>query len=153
MDNHHAFIVDGMLGTLARWLRIAGYDSIYFRGMDDDRLLEETKDSARIMLTRDRELYQRSLKLGLKSIYLESEEVSAQLTHLKRQLGLKLVASNSRCPICNGPLMEKPKANVQDLVPVESFNVFEEFWACGDCSRVYWKGSHWVKIRETLGST
>jgi len=153
MGNHHAFIVDGMLGPLARWLRIAGYDSIYFRGMDDDRLLEETKDSARIMLTRDRELYQRALKLGLKSIYFKSEEVSAQLTHLKRELGIKLVASNSRCPRCNGLLAETPKTDVEGLVPAESFNAFEEFWVCGYCSRVYWKGSHWIKIRETLGAT
>jgi len=149
----HAFIVDGMLGSLARWLRIAGYDSIYFRDLDDGRLLEETKDSERVMLTRDRELYQRSLKLGLKSIYLESEEVTAQLSHLKRQLGLKLIASNSRCPRCNGLLVETPKADVQDLVPAESFNAFEDFWVCGFCSKVYWKGSHWVKIRETLDST
>lgn len=153
MGNHHTFIVDGMLGSLARWLRIAGYDSIYFRGMDDDRLLEETKNSARIMLTRDRELYQRSLKLGLKSIFFESEEVTTQLSHLKRELDLKLVASNSRCPRCNGLLVETLKTNVQDLVPAESFNAFNEFWICGDCSGVYWKGSHWVKIRETLGST
>ena len=153
MDNHHAFIVDGMLGTLARWLRIAGYDVIYFRGLDDDLLLKKTKESARVMLTRDWELYQRSLKLSLRSIYFESEEVVAQLTHLKRQLSLKLVVSNSRCPRCNGLLAETPKSDVDGLVPAESFNAFEEFWVCGDCSRVYWKGSHWVKIRETLGST
>ena len=153
MGNHHAFIVDGMLGTLARWLRIAGYDVIYFRGLDDDLLLKKTKESARVMLTRDWELYQRSLKLSLRSIYFESEEVVAQLTHLKRQLSLKLVASNSRCPRCNGLLVETPKSDVEGLVPAESFNTFEEFWVCGDCSRVYWKGSHWVKIRETLGST
>jgi uncharacterized protein with PIN domain len=153
MGNHHAFIVDGMLGSLARWLRIAGCDSIYFRGMDDDCLLEVTNDSARIMLTRDRELYQRALKLGIKSIFFESEEVSTQLTHLKMQLRLKLVASNSRCPRCNGLLAETPKDDVQELVPSESFKAFDEFWVCGDCSWVYWKGSHWVKIRETLGST
>ncbi len=149
----HEFIVDGMLGSLARWLRIAGYDSIYFRGLEDDLLLEETRGSSRIMLTRDKDLYQRSQKLALKSIYLESEEVKAQLSHLKRELGLKLYATNSRCPKCNGLLKETPKTDVQDLVPAVSFNAFDEFWVCGDCSRAYWKGSHWVKIRETLDST
>ncbi len=149
----YAFIVDGMLGSLARWLRIAGYDSIYFRGLQDDLLLDETRNSSRIMLTRDRELYQRSLKLGLRSFYFESEEVKAQLSHLKRELGLELSATNSRCPRCNGLLKETPKADVQELVPAESFSTFDEFWVCGDCSRAYWKGSHWIKIRETLGST
>ena len=149
----HAFIVDGMLGSLARWLRIAGYDSIYFKGLEDNRLLDETRGSSRIMLTRDRELYQRSKKLGLKSIYFESEDVKAQLSHLKRELGLELTATNSRCPRCNGMLKKTPKANVQDLIPTESFNVFDEFWVCGGCSRTYWKGSHWEKIRETLDST
>ncbi|MBT7186711.1 hypothetical protein HN911_05200, partial [Candidatus Bathyarchaeota archaeon] len=67
--------MDGMLGSLARWLRIAGYDSIYFRGLDDNLLLVEIMSFSRIMLTRDRELFQRSQKLGLRSMYLESEEV------------------------------------------------------------------------------
>ena len=149
----HSFIVDGMLGSLTRWLRIAGYDSIYFRGMDDGLLLEETRDSSRILLTRDRELYHRSQKLGLRSLYLESEDTNAQLSYLKTVLDLELSASNSRCPRCNGLLMEAQKVDVRDLVPSESFNAFDEFWVCGDCSRAYWKGSHWEKIRETLGST
>jgi uncharacterized protein with PIN domain len=149
----HSFIVDGMLGSLARWLRIAGYDSTYFRGLADDLLLDEARGSSRILLTRDRELYQRSRKLGLRSIYIESEDVKAQLSQLKTGLDLKMSATNSRCPRCNGLLMEAPKSDVRDLVPEESFNAFDEFWVCGDCSRAYWKGSHWKKIRETLGST
>lgn len=142
-----------MLGSLARWLRIAGYDSTYFRNMDDDLLLDEAKDSSRLLLTRDRELYQRSRKLGLRSVFLESEAVKDQLSQLRRELGLEMLAKNSRCPRCNGLLKETPKADVRDLVPDESFNAFDEFWVCGDCSRAYWKGSHWEKIRETLGST
>lgn len=142
-----------MLGSLARWLRIAGYDSTYFRNMEDDLLLDEAKDSSRLLLTRDRELYQRSRKLGLRSVFLESEAVQDQLSQLRRELGLGMLAKNSRCPRCNGLLKETPKADVRDLVPDESFNAFDEFWVCGDCSRAYWKGSHWEKIRETLGST
>ncbi len=148
-----SFIVDGMLGSLARWLRIAGYDSTYFRDMDDDLLLDETRESSRVLLTRDRELYQRSRKLGLRSTYIESEDVKAQLSQLKTELGLEMSATNSRCPRCNGLLKETQKADVRDLVPSESFSAFDEFWVCGDCSRAYWKGSHWEKIRETLGST
>lgn len=148
-----SFMVDGMLGSLARWLRIAGYDSTYFRNMEDDLLLDEAKDSSRLLLTRDRELYQRSRKLGLRSVFLESEAVKDQLSQLRRELGLGMLAKNSRCPRCNGLLKETPKADVRDLVPDESFNAFDEFWVCGDCSRAYWKGSHWEKIRETLGST
>jgi uncharacterized protein with PIN domain len=148
-----SFIVDGMLGSLARWLRIAGYDSTYFRDLDDDLLLDETRESFRILLTRDRELYLRSRKLGLRSIYIESEDVKTQLSHLKTELDVEMSATNSRCPRCNGLLKETQKADVRDLVPDESFNAFDEFWVCGDCSRAYWKGSHWEKISETLGST
>ncbi len=148
-----SFIVDGMLGSLTRWLRIAGYDSIYFRGMDDGLLLEETRDSSRILLTRDRELYHRSQKMSLRSLYLESEDTNAQLSYLKTVLDLELSSSNSRCPRCNGLLKETAKAEVEDMVPPESFNAFDEFWVCEDCSRAYWKGSHWEKIRATLGST
>ena len=139
-----------MLGTLARWLRIAGYDTIYHKDNDDQELILEAEASKRYLLTRDRDLVQRAVKNEVKAIYIESEKVRDQLTQLKEVLNLKLEPSISRCPLCNCELSRKSKEEVSDYVPETSLNAFNEFWVCQMCEKVYWKGSHWDKIVETL---
>ncbi len=47
-------------------------------------------------------------------------------------------------------MREIEKNGVKDKVPEESFNAFNEFWICTDCDAVYWKGSHWIQIQDTL---
>jgi len=49
------FICDQMLGTLAKWLRIMGYDTLYGDG-DDSELIKMAVDEKRVLITRDREL-------------------------------------------------------------------------------------------------
>jgi uncharacterized protein len=149
----NSFLLDGMLGSLARWLRIAGYDSVYYPGKDDDALIQESKDSQRILLSQDKLLIQRANKKGVNAILVSSEDTSEQLTQIKTNLSLNLVPIMSRCPVCNGELSQRTKEEMQDNVPEASLNTFDEFWGCVVCEKVYWKGSHWGKILETLESS
>ena len=146
----NSFLLDGMLGSLARWLRIAGFDSVYYPGKDDDALIQEAKDSQRILLSRDKLLIQRANKKGVNAILVSSEDTSEQLSQIKTSLSLNLVPSLSRCPVCNGELSQRVKEEMQDNVPEASLNTFDEFWGCVVCEKVYWKGNHWGKILETL---
>ncbi|MFA5353224.1 MAG: Mut7-C RNAse domain-containing protein, partial [Thermodesulfovibrionales bacterium] len=50
------FIVDVMLGGLARWLRAMGYDTLYFNDIDDRELVRISRLEQRLLLTRDRRL-------------------------------------------------------------------------------------------------
>jgi len=144
------FLLDGMLGGLSRWLRITGYDTLYYVDKDDENLLLEARDSGRILVTRDMVLHRKAKKHDVPSICLSSEKTLEQLSELARQMGLVLAPRNIRCTRCNGLLEPIGKNEVKDKVPPSSFNAFNEYWICSDCGAVYWKGSHWNRIKDVL---
>ena len=144
------FLVDSMLGSLARWLRIGGYDAEYQRDAEDDSLMEEASKTGRILLTRDRVLVLRAKKRGIETILVEGEGEVEQLGALAAALGLELDPSNSRCPKCNGSLTRVSRDEVRDRVPEASLEAFDVFWMCGSCGGVYWRGSHWDQIASTI---
>ena len=144
------FLLDGMLGSLARWLRIGGYDTEYRKDSDDDLLLEEAKNSKRILLTKDESLSARARKIGVHSIYLHGNSDELNLSQLVSELGLTFNPNESRCPRCNYQLSFVDKDKVVNRVPERTFRAFNEFWLCERCGGIYWRGSHWPKIIETL---
>jgi uncharacterized protein with PIN domain len=144
------FLVDGMLGSLARWLRISGYDAEYRREADDDSLMEEASRTGRLLLTRDRVLAVRAKKRDIEAFLVNGENDAEQLGEIAAALGLELDASCSRCPKCNGSLSRVEKEQVRGRVPEASLEAFDVFWVCGSCGGVYWRGSHWDQIVSTL---
>ncbi len=145
------FITDGMLGRLSRWLRIIGYDVKYVRNAADEELLRGAEEEGRIMLTRDRSLYAMAKRRGIGAILLEEKDLFGQLTRLV-ELGAIDVnpSSESRCPLCGSALREVGRDEVAGRVPAKSLALYEEFWECEGCGKVYWMGSHWRRIGERL---
>ena len=144
------FLLDGMLGSLARWLRILGYDTLYHIDMEDDLLRAEAQDSKRVLVTRDAELHKIAKKTGLNSVLIHSDHIMEQLKELVDAQDISLIPMNTRCPRCNGDLEPADKDDITGKVPLESYNLFDEYWVCTMCKALYWKGSHWVQIEETL---
>ncbi|QQG40096.1 MAG: DUF5615 family PIN-like protein [Candidatus Aenigmatarchaeota archaeon] len=52
------FLADDMLGSLVRWLRMIGYDTVYSKSLDlsDDEIVALAKKEGRTIVTRDRGL-------------------------------------------------------------------------------------------------
>ncbi len=75
------FIVDSNVGRLARWLRIAGFDTVFINDLDDNRLVRLALSEGRVLLTKDTQILKRRVATTgrLKVILIESEEVKAQL--------------------------------------------------------------------------
>jgi uncharacterized protein with PIN domain len=140
------FIADAMLGKLARWLRLMGYDVDYSTDLKDDELLTRAKE--RTLLTRDRALYGRAKSNGLDAILISGGGIRGQLTQLKEEVGLELrdMPELARCPLCNGELEGVEKEKIKEKVPVG----VSDFFKCVDCENVYWEGSHWKNIKETI---
>ena len=145
------FIVDSMLGSLARWLRMLGYDTVYAKGWHDARVLEVAAAEGRVLVTRDHGLYRRALRRGVEASYV-GEDLAEALALLSLRYGIRLEVdpSASRCPLCNAPLKEVGREEVRGRVPPRVYERYDRFWVCTGCGQVYWMGGHWRGIRETL---
>ena len=109
------FLADGMLGKLARWLRILGHDVIYLVEFDDSELLKLAKKEERVLLTKDLELYKRAIGKGMDSYYVEGKTESEKLAEIAKRYGLllKMNMDRSHCPICNTQLKPTPQEQLQ----------------------------------------
>ncbi|MEW6592404.1 MAG: Mut7-C RNAse domain-containing protein [Candidatus Hadarchaeota archaeon] len=149
------FITDGMLGKLARWLRLAGHDVVGARELpdeDDRTLLERARSDGRALLTSDVELDRRAKKFGVQSFLLKGNDVVAQLKELSRLSGQRIDVDleKSRCTMCNGTLREVGPSQVGGMVPEKVAKANSRFWVCSGCGKVFWRGGHWKNIFRTL---
>ncbi|MFW9830863.1 MAG: Mut7-C RNAse domain-containing protein [Candidatus Thorarchaeota archaeon] len=151
-NEHPKFIVDAMLGELARWLRFLGYDSIYCESEFDEEILASTQN--RILLTRDKQLILQAQTRGLTAINPGNPPIQHMLQRLHDALGIRFKAdpNKSRCPHCNERLNLAAPIEVQSRVPQGSLQHHKQFWQCQNlsCQKIYWQGSHWTKIKDTL---
>ncbi|MFN4046237.1 MAG: Mut7-C RNAse domain-containing protein, partial [Acidilobaceae archaeon] len=120
MQLEYKFVVDTMLGDLARWLRILGYDTVYSRIYSDREILELAFLGGRVLITRDGGLYRKAVKMGVRSVLVESTVIEERLAEVSVKLGIDLIVNpeRSRCPECNGVLERvEDKSLVKDRVP------------------------------------
>lgn len=139
-------LCDHMLGSLARWLRLMGYDTAYPEPGPDRDLIDRARRDVRILLTRDKELAARVPH----AVQVRSDELEEQIREVAGVLGLRLVDPLSRCSLCNEVLLPAAADDVKGLVPEAVRSRHREFWRCTSCKRVYWQGSHWDKMVERL---
>ena len=151
--NEIKFIVDNNVGKLAKWLRIMGYDSVFFADIDDSRMVARALAEDRVILTRDTEIMKRRVvTIGrLKAILLTSEESEEQLRKVIETLNLDCQFSPfTICLECNQPLVEKSKDEVKDRVPAHVFQTQNQYMECPTCQRIYWRGTHWEAMSRKL---
>ncbi len=143
------FLADVMLGRLARWLRLLGFDTLYYNDISDNRLLRIAKEQGRFILTRDTRLVK--IK-GIKDyLLIKANDSFSQLLEVIDTLKLTRFNLLSRCVKCNGMLTQiLDKNEIKDSVPEFVFLHFKLFLRCSDCGKVYWDGTHPRKFREKL---
>ncbi len=142
------FLADAMLGRLAKWLRILGYDAEYFPGEDDDLLRQAWREN-RVLLTRDTHLLRR--RRLPPHLFIQSDHVREQLRQVVTALRLDPAAPPARrCVCCNAVLQPRHKAEVLGLVPEFVWSQQQAFWACPRCQRIYWAGTHRQRMEEAI---
>ena len=143
------FVADSMLGKLARWLRILGYDTAYDPFAEDDALLRQAEAEDRILLTRDVPLSERAPE-GC-CILVAHDKLDGQMAQLVQTLGLDLDRETfTRCLICNDPIVDVSRDAVRDRVPPYVFQTQTRFHRCPTCGRIYWRGTHLDRMSERL---
>ena len=135
------FVLDVHLGTLARRLRLLGFDAWYATDADDALLAEVAVTEERILLTRDRGLLMR--RVIVHGYCPRSDDPEQQAREVSDRYGLAERARPlSRCVRCNGELVPAERDEVLHLLPARTRREFDRFARCTACGQVYWPGSH-----------
>lgn len=138
-----------MLGSLARWLRFAGFDTYYNPKLDDEQLAALARSQGRWLVTCDRRLAARA---GPRVLLLSGATVPQQVAELRSRLGFAVDEARffTRCSACNGEVVPVSRQNVLHLVPPFVAAHAPRFSRCTSCGKVYWPGTHEPRIRSTL---
>ena len=144
------FVADRNLGTLVKWLRILGYDTLYQRGKADLNFLKKAAAEGRVALTRKRNLACRSPSVRL--VVVKADHARDQLAEVLAVLAItpNPVKRMTLCLRCNAPLEAIPKKIAEGLVPVYVYQTYEQFRRCSLCGRIYWPGTHCERVEEHL---
>ncbi len=143
------YIADAMLGRLAKWLRILGFDVLYFPDIEDRQVIRIAREEGRTILTRDAGLA--GNKGAKEVIFIKSDRTPDQLHEIAGRLRFDEADPFGRCAVCNGTLSRAgEKGRVRDAVPDFVYHNFSEFLLCSSCGKVYWEGSHQEKFRGKI---
>lgn len=140
------FVADVMLGSLSRWLRLFGFDTLYRNDFTDRELIKISLQEDRIVLTRDNALARS--RLLKKVLLIQSESIKEQIKEVLSIIPIScdLLNLRPRCPVCNGEtesiIKEKIKEEIPDYVAISN----QEFIICKSCGKIYWHGTHKDRI-------
>ena len=141
------------MGKLARWLRLAGFDAVFFDGEDDSQMIASALAEKRVLLTKDTQIMKRWVVTSgrLKAILIEGDEPEEQMRQVIKSLNLDCQFEPfTICLECNQPLQEIGKEQVKDRVPPYVFKTQEQYMECPNCHRIYWRGTHWQSMLKKL---
>lgn len=149
------FLVDGMLGNVAKKLLLLGYDTYYLSDMDDSELIKKAKYEDRIIISKDRHLIANARKFAIQSIQITKEDEVEQFLEILDTVHLELneiSGDTARCTKCNSQTIKISKSKVLKKIPPKVHEFNEAFWKCGKCKQIYWEGSHIKKLQEFLNN-
>lgn len=145
------FIADVHLGRLAKYLRMAGFDTLYDRNYDDDEIIDISLSDKRIILTRDKILL-RNHKIT-HGYWVRSVYPRCQMSEIVKRFDLrKMMKPFTRCMECNNIITEVSKETISDRLPDKTKKYFDVFKICPGCGRIYWEGSHYDKMKAFTDS-
>jgi hypothetical protein len=156
--NHHQlrppleiprFILDVHLGKLATKMRLLGLDTLYENNYTDAELANISAQQQRIVLTRDLGLLKRSIITY--GYWIRHQSPQLQLQEVLNRFDLfSLITPFKRCVHCNGLINLVNKADVQDQLEPLTKEYYQEFYQCTVCNQIYWKGSHYPKLKRWI---
>lgn len=143
------FLLDVHLGQLATYLRLLGFDAVYRNDFADEALAALAEETGRVLLTRDRRLLMR--KQIVYGFCLHTRDPEEQMQAVLHRFELHdEIDPWQRCLRCNGALQAVSKEAVLDRLEPKTRRYYDEFHRCQDCGNVYWKGSHYPRMRRFI---
>lgn len=143
------FVVDTNLGKLARWLRLLGFDTRWRNDYADTEVVRLGVEEDRIILTRDRRLLFH--KIIVHGFWVRAVNPEKQIREIMQRTGLTdHIQPFHRCLECNGLIQPVAKLAIIARLEPLTRKYYDEFFQCEHCSKVYWKGSHYLNLIQRL---
>lgn len=144
-----SFIADVHLGKLVRHMRMLGFDVLYRNDYRDREIVDISVQENRIILTRDRQLLHP--KVVTHGYWIRSQDPEVQIIEvIKRFDLLKQFNPFCRCLACNGYIHKIEKQDIIDRLEPLTIKYYNTFFQCETCKNIYWKGSHFLKLKKSL---
>jgi uncharacterized protein with PIN domain len=146
-----SFICDDNLGKLARLLRAAGCDTLFFEKISDGELISTALRDRRYLITRDHNLVNKGADAD-RLVVIEADDPDEQMKFVIKMIGLAVDRDNwmSRCLECNTLLSPVEKNDIADRVPPYVYKTHDEFRFCPQCEKIFWKGTHHQRLVERI---
>ncbi len=145
----YKFVLDVHLGTLARALRMLGFDALYEQNQTDAHIAQVACSENRIVLTRDVGLLKQ--KIIDHGYWLRSQDTKEQVKEIISRFNLTSHFDPfRRCLLCNALVKPVAKKQILDKLPPKTRLYFNEFYQCTACGKVYWKGSHYEHMQAVI---
>lgn len=149
IEDRPRFILDTHLGKLAGYLRMMGFDTLYRNDYADDVLAQVSHDEQRIVLTRDVGVLKRGIVTY--GYFVRSTDPRERIHEISQRYDLAAqVEPFKHCMKCNGLLMPVEKSAILSEIPHDTAQHYDTFHRCQSCERIYWPGSHYVKMQRLL---
>jgi len=143
------FITDAHLGKLTKYLRLCGFDTAFGNSLMDSEIIEIAGNEKRTILTRDKDLLKS--RRVTRGYWVREQFPREQIREIIHRFDLrKKIRAFTRCMECNHLIIKVSKENVQSLLWPKTLEFYQDFWKCDGCGRLYWQGSHWVKMAEFI---
>ena len=141
------FVVDTHLGKLLKLLRLFGFDSTSCN--DDVKIVQISIQEKRIILTRDRQLlHRRDVTHGY---CVRSTKPDLQIKEVLKRFDLySQIRAFYRCSMCNDVIHPIAKSDILHRLQPKTRQHFNEFYFCPGCERIYWKGTHYKKLKNKI---
>lgn len=144
-------LCDHMLGSLAKWLRIFGFDTRYPDATtDDDIVLKMATQENRVLISRDKELLLRGKKAHLDVLEIYTTDLAEQLTQVLERFPVDPETVLTRCTLCNTLLISVEKQDIKADIPPKVYETRNDFRFCPFCKKYYWMGTHYENMKEKI---
>ncbi len=145
------FVLDVHLGTLARYLRILGFDSSYRNNFLDEEIVNISLEEKRAILTRDVGILKRSEVT--RGYWVRNTDPVKQIEEIVKRFDLKnQINEFTRCVECNSILEKIEKEKISRRLPPKVQAAHNTFLYCKNCDKIYWRGTHYESMKILINN-
>ena len=101
-------------------------------------------------MTSDKALAARAPSMGAQAVLITGGNDRERFRHLAsaaKEKGVPLSKGPPLCSVCGGVLEKVARSEVSGRVPPLVEGRHRLFYRCLSCAKVYWRGSHWKRLR------